>query len=92
MGPGRAIAGLGCWGLSGEPATQPSPPPPPAPGHHGLGASSHLASSPAGIAQQDVGWLLGQPRAAKLQQHPHLVKGQPRASKGKGGRDSVRFY
>ena len=50
MGAGKATAGLGQWGLGGEPATPPSPPPPPAPGHQGLGTSGRAAGSPAGIA------------------------------------------
>ena len=89
MGAGRASAGPGLWQLSGVSATPPSPRPPPALGHCNSGASSRLASSPAGssagIAQQNAGWLLGQPQVAKSPQHPCLVKGQPRASKGMGG-------
>ena len=85
MGEGKATAGLSHQGLSGESTNLPSPLPPPALGHHGLGTSSHLASSLASVAQKDVRWLLGQPQAAKLQQCPHPAKGQPRVSKGKGG-------
>ena len=85
MGAGRAIAGPDRWGLGGETATLPSPRPPPALGHRGPGASSRLASSPAGISQQDAGWLLGQPRVAKPLQRPRPPKGQPWASKGTGG-------
>ena len=57
----------------------------PALGHCGSGTSSHLAGSPAGIARQDAGWLLGQLWAAKLPQHPRPAKGQPRGLKGMGG-------
>ena len=59
MGVGTAITGLDWWGLSSETATLPSPRPPPALGHHGPGASSCLASSPASIDQQDTEQLLG---------------------------------
>ena len=85
MGAGKATAGLGQQGLGGESATPPLPRPPPAAGHHSLGASSCLAGSPVGIAQQDFGRLLGQPQTAKPLQCPRPVKGRPRASKGMGG-------
>ena len=64
-------------------------PPPPALGHHSSGASSLSAGSPASIAQQDIGWLLGQPWVAKPQQRPCPAKGWPWLSKGTEGQGQV---
>ena len=89
MGEGKATAGLGCQGLSGEPNTPPLPPPPLAPGHCGSGASGCLAGSPSGITQQGAGWLLGQPWVAKPQQCPRPAKGQPQALREKAGQGQV---
>ena len=89
MGEGKATAGLSHQGLGGEPATPPLPPPPPAPGHHSLDTSGRLAGSPASITQQDIGWLLGQPRVTKPQQHSWLAKGRSWAVKGKAGQGWV---
>ena len=91
MGGGKAIAGLGLQGL-----VQCTPPPvfttpPSSSGLPQLGCLwHHSAGSPTSIAQQGIGWLLGQPWAAKEpQQHPRPARDRPWALKGMAGQGRV---
>ena len=89
MGGGKAIAGLSPWGRCGAPTTLPSLPPPLALGCCSLGAYSHLAGPPTGIAQcWALGGFQGKLRVAREpQEHPRPARRWPQASKGMAGQE-----